>query len=216
VNDLIPLALFITIEPLPIIGFILVLSTDRGIKNGAAFIGAWFACIVAIIVATLALTGGKPLSTASAPATATLVANVVIGLGLLALAIERRMHPRPEPPPAPSWAKRLDDLHPGGAAALGVLLQPWPLVAAGAADVAAADLSKAASVAQLVIFAIVATASLLAMQIASMASPEAAHARLERLRGWIDRHRNQAITVLAFVVGLWLTAKGIYGLVTQA
>jgi Sap, sulfolipid-1-addressing protein len=71
-------------------------------------------------------------------------------------------------------------------------------------------------VAQLVVFALVATSALIAMQIWSMASPEAAHAKLEALRAWIDRHRNRAITILAAVVGLWLTIKGGYGLITQS
>lgn len=97
---------------------------------------------------------------------------------------------------------------------LGVLLQPWPLIAAGTADVVKADLSKAASIAQLVAFGLLATTGLLAMQVWSMASPEAALAKLDGLRAWIDRHRNQAITILAFVVGAWLVAKSVYELAT--
>ena len=215
-NDLIPLGIAITIEPLPVIGFILVLSTDRGVRNGAAFLAAWIACIVAIIAATAALTGGHPMSTHSLPATATYIAELVVGLGLIAVAVERRLHPRPEPPPAPGWAARLDHLGVGGAAALGFLLQPWPLVGAAAADVMAADLSKAASVAQLVGFTALASSSLLAMEIWSASSPDAAHARLEALRNWLEGHRNQAITILAAIIGLWLVAKGGYGLLNRS
>lgn len=213
-NDLIPLGLAIAIEPLPIIGFILVLSTDRGVRNGGAFLGAWVACLIAVMAATLALTGGAPVASSSIPAAASSVVSLLIGLLLLGVAIERRVHPRPEPPPPPGWAKRLDDLHPTGAAVLGVLLQPWPLVAAGAADVMKADLTKGESIAQLVAFAVLATSGLLAMQIWSMASPEAAHAKLDALRAWIDRHRDQAITILAFLVGGWLVVKSVDGLAT--
>ena len=215
-NDLIPLGITVAIEPLPVIGFILVLSTDRGVRNGAAFLAAWVTCIVAIIVATIALTGGKPVSTNSLPATATFVAELVVGLGLIGLAIERRLHPRPEPPPAPGWTSRLDGMGAGGAAVLGVLLQPWPLIGAAAADVLAADLSKAAAVAQLVAFTVLASSSLLAMEIWSASSPEAAHARLEGLRHWLEGHRNRAITILAAIVGLWLVVKGGYGLINQS
>jgi hypothetical protein len=216
VNDLIPLGVLITIEPLPVIGFILVLSTDRGTRNGAAFIAAWVACIVGIIVATLALTGGEPVAPASAPATASYVVQLLLGVVLLGVAVERRLHPRPEPPPAPSWARRLDGMHAGGAALVGFLLQPWALVAAAAADVLQADLSKGATVAQLVVFSVVATSSLLAMQIYSMTNPERARATLDALRHWIDRHRNRAITGLAVVVGLWLATKGVLGLIGQS
>jgi hypothetical protein len=215
-NDLIPLGITIAIEPLPVIGFILVLSTDRGVRNGAAFLTAWVACIVAILAATAALTGGKPVSTSSLPATLTYWAEIIVGLGLVGLAIERRLHPRPEPPPAPGWASRLDNMHAAGAAVLGVLLQPWPLVGAAAADVLAADLSKAQAVAQLVAFTVLASSSLLIMEIWVATSPERARARLEALRHWLEGHRNQAITLLAAVVGLWLLVKGGYGLISQS
>ena len=213
-NDALLLALTITLEPLPIIGFILVLSTDRGSRNGAAFIVGWMACFVAMIGLTLALTGGDPVQTSSVPDTAGLVVSALIGAGFLFLAWTRYRHPKTGPQKEPSWMKRLDGLHTGGAALLGVLLQPWPLVAAGAVDVSQAQLSSTASVIALVAFCIVGTGSLLIMEGYALASPENSRAALARLRSWLEGHRDQAITVLATAVGAWLLFKGIYGLVT--
>ena len=110
--------------------------------------------------------------------------------------------------------KRLDGLNVGGAAVLGVLLQPWPLVAAGAIDVSQAQLSSTWSVIGLVAFCIVGSASLLIMEGYALASPENSRAALKRLRAWLEGHRDQAITVLAAVIGAWLLIKGVYGLVT--
>jgi len=214
VNELVPLAIVITLEPLPVAGFILVLSTDRGTRNGAAFIGAWVATLIAIIIATLLLTGGTPVQSASLPARAVSIAYLAIGLLLLGVALRRSRIPVVDPPPQPEWVKRLDDMKPPGAALLGFLLQPWPLVAAGAATVMTSSASKSADVIQLVAFVVISTSSIAAMEIYSLAAPDAAEAKLDALRSWIDRHRNRAIVILALVVGLYLIGKGIYGLVT--
>lgn len=213
-NDLIPLAIVITLEPLPVIGFILVLSTDRGTRNGAAFIAGWVATLVVIIAGTLLMTGGEPVQHDTLPQRGVLIAYIVLGLLLLAVAFRRSRMPVVDPPPQPSWVARLDDMKPTGAAVLGFLLQPWPLVAAGAATVADSGASQTAMVAQLVAFVVLATSSIAAMEIYSLTAPEAAHAKLEALRSWLDRHRNRAIVVLSAVVGVYLIAKGVYGLVT--
>ena len=130
-GDLLLLGVVIALEPLPIIGFILVLSTPRGPRNGLGFIGGWVVCLAAIIVAAAALDGGKPLKSGSAPSTAAAAVTIALGVGLGAYAAWKHLHPRTGPPKQPGWAKKLDQIGPGGAAVIGVLLQPWALVAAG-------------------------------------------------------------------------------------
>jgi len=214
VNDALLIALTITLEPLPIIGFILVLSTDRGARNGAAFIAGWMACFVVMIAGTLALTGGDPVQGGTVPATGGLIASAVIGAGFLVMAWIRYRHPKTGPRTEPSWMKRLDGMQAGGAAVLGVLLQPWPLVAAGAVDVSQAQLSNAWHVAGLALFCLVGSGSLLIMEGYTLAAPERSRAALMRLKAWIEGHRDQAITMLAAGIGAYLLAKGVYGLAT--
>lgn len=60
VIDLLLIALAITLDPLPIMAFVLVVASDRGVWKGLAFILAWLACLVAVIALVLALTGGQP------------------------------------------------------------------------------------------------------------------------------------------------------------
>ncbi len=213
-GDLILLGAAITLEPLPIIAFILVLSTDGGTRNGLAFIGAWLACLIGVIAATLAFTGGKPPASSSAPATAVTVALLVLGIGFLVVAFRRYRRPAPTETKPPAWMKRIDGMRLSGAAVLGVLMQPWPLVAAGAGIVTEADLSNAWSFVALVGFCLIATSSLATMEIYSIAAPEAAADRLAALHSWIDRHRAQAITVLSAVLGLYLISKSLIGLIT--
>ena len=42
-------ALGVTLEPLPIVAFILLLSAERGIVKGLGFILGWVACLVVVI-----------------------------------------------------------------------------------------------------------------------------------------------------------------------
>jgi threonine/homoserine/homoserine lactone efflux protein len=212
VNDLIALGVLITIEPLPVIGFIVVLSTDRGVRNGAAFIAGWILCLIAIVVATVAVTGGKPPSSGSTPSQAVDVLTIAIGAFLLGFAAQRRRRPPVAYRKRPAWMDRVDRMKAPSAATLGVLLQPWPIVAAGAASVAQADLSNAAQVVQLVLFVLLASSSLLTMEIYSIASPDAARAKLDSLREWLDTNRDRGLVVISGALGIWLIAKGFYQL----
>jgi hypothetical protein len=215
VLELIALGVVIAIEPLPIIGFILVLGTDRGARNGAAFIVAWVLCLIVVIVGTLALTGGAPPRQGTAPANLVGVVYVALGAFLLGVAARVRQRPADVPRPQPSWMKRVDGMQAGGAALLGFLLQPWGLVAAGAAAVSQADVSNGLAVASLVLFAVLGTSVLLTMEIYTIRQPEAARAKLDALHGWLDRHRDQGIVILSASVGAWLVVQGLITLITQ-
>jgi hypothetical protein len=215
--ELVLLGLVIALMPLSLVAFILVLSTSRGARNGAGFIAGWVFSLVAVIAITLAFTGGDPVRQNTTPDTAASVVQLLLGLAFLAYAFRRRGRPTGDdalPAKQPGWTRRLDDMKPWGAAVLGLLLQPWGLVGAGAVVVMHADLSNAASVIGLVLFCAVASSAIVAMEVHTLRSPAEAAARLDRLRAWIDRHRDRAVTILTFVVGWWLTLEGAIRLVT--
>jgi len=212
-NDLIPTAIVIAIEPLPIVGFILVVSTERGVRNGAAYIAAWLGTIIAILLGTVLLTGGEPLKTESVPGQAMLIGYVVIGIACLGLALRRSRAEVPDPPPQPSWMSRLDGMTMSGAAALGFLLQPWTLVALGVSTVLTSGTSGTTQVIELVLFVVISTSTLAAMEIYTVVSPATAGSKLAALRTWVDRNRNRSIIILLIIIGCYLIAKGVYGLV---
>ncbi|MFG2989717.1 GAP family protein [Streptomyces sp. NPDC048257] len=227
VLDLVLIALAIALFPLPLMAFILVLSSARGVWKGLAFILAWFACLVAVIAIVLALTGGEPPSPRSPPGVAAIAAKLAIGVSLVFYGL-RRYRSRaaraatadagasgdsgdaaaPESP-APS---RMDSGSVWAPAGLAVLLQPWGLVAAGASTVVQADASHATTFVALFAFCLLASSGLLAAELYMVFAPEAAHARLLRMRAWMDGHKEQAIVCVCLLLGLWLTAQSIYQL----
>ncbi len=211
--DLLLIGLGITLEPFPLTAFILILSAEKGTRKGLAFILGWLACLVVVVAAVILLTGGNPPRPSTAPSTAALAVKLALGIVLIGFGWRqwRRMG-RPRKPP--TWMARLDGLSLWAAAGLAAFLQPWTLVAAGAATVTQAKLSTAADYLTLMLFILLATASFLYLELYAAFAPAAAGARLERLRTWLDTHRDQVIIVLSLLLGFWLAGKSIYLLVS--
>lgn len=213
VLDLVLIALGVTLEPIPITGFILLLSARAGVRKGAAFIAAWLASIVVIVVAVVLITGGKPPKPSTAPSTAVLTIKIFLGAALILYAVHRARRLGQPPKPA-TWMSRIDQLSLPAVAGVAVLVQPWVLVAAGAATVAQMNTSSVASVILLVGFCLLCSASFLAMEIHVVRSPDVASRRLERLRSWLDTHRDHVIVILCLVIGFWLVGNSSYLIAT--
>lgn len=213
VVDLVLVGLAVTLEPVPNTGFIVLLTGSRGPRKGTAFILGWFLSLAVVVVATVAVTGGAPPQSSTAPATALLGLKLAIGVVLIVVAMWYP-HRRRGRAAAPSWMDRVDRLSLWVAAGLGALLQPWVLVAAGAATVAQLHVSSIWSGLLLVGFCLLCTATLLAMAVYTAAAPVAAAARLAALRGWLDAHRERVVVVVALVVGGWLVADNLFLLVS--
>lgn len=209
VFDLILIAVVVTLEPIPITGFIIVLSARQGTFKGASFILGWLLSLVVVIAITVLATGGKPPRPSTAPSTAVLAVKAVLGAALIVIAFHRRRQTgRPKKPAA--WMVKIDGMSVWAAAPLGLLLQPWVLVGAGAAGITELHVSSIESYVLLVVFCLVCTSSYLAMELFAVFSPESTKARLDGLRNWIDTHRDQVIVILALVAGLWLVGDSLY------
>ncbi|MFJ6938777.1 GAP family protein [Streptomyces sp. NPDC101132] len=212
VVDLVVIGTAITFGPLHNSACMLLLTSARGVHKGLAFLLSWLANLVVVIACVLLLTGGTPPERHSTPSTAADAAKLAIGVGLVLFGGYRlRRPPRPHGPPR--WAARIDRASLGTAAALAWLLQPWGLVAAGAATVVNADLSSVSDWLALTGYCVLATLSLLAMELYTVWAPAAARTRLSALRTWLEQHQEQLVVTLSLLAGLWLTAGGILALV---
>ncbi|MFJ3098970.1 GAP family protein [Streptomyces hydrogenans] len=212
VLDLMVIGTAVTLGPLHNSAFILLLFTRRGVRLGLAFLLSWLADLVAVIAVVMLLTGGRPPARHSAPSTAAIIAKLVIGLALVLYGLYRHHRP-PRPHGPPRWAARIDNASPATAAGLAWLLQPWGLVAAGAATVVDADLSTLSDWLALAGYCLLATLSLIAMEMYVVREPAAAEARLHALRSRLGRHQERLIVSLSVAAGLWLTARSAYQLV---
>jgi hypothetical protein len=213
VLDLVIIGLAISLEPLSLVAFILILGSARGLRKGLALILGWTGCLVVVIATVVLVTGGNPPRPNTAPSTGVLVVKALLGALLIWVGLRQRRR-RGRPRKQPGWVARLDRLSLWAAAGLGVFLQPWSLVAIGAATVVQAKLSTFGDWLALVMFCLLATSSFLVMELYAAFRPAAAQARFARLQAWIDTNRDQAIVVGALLIGAYLLGSSIYLIVS--
>ncbi len=209
VLNLLLIGLAITLEPFPLTAFILLLSAEKGIFKGLAFILGWLACLVVVVAAVTLSTQGKPPAPNTVPSNAALAVKLALGVALILYAV-RKWRRRAIPRKPPTWMARLDGVSLWAAAGLAVFLQPWALVAAGAATITEAKLAGLADYLTLVLFVLLATASFLYLELYATLAPAAAGVRLQQLRTWLDIHRDQVIVLLCLLLGLWLVGNSLY------
>ena len=142
VLDLMLIGLAITLEPIPLTAFILILASKNGTRKGAAFVFGWLLSLVIVVAVTLLATGNKPPQSNTAPSLASLAVKVAIGAVLLVIGVRHwRKLGQPKPPKkTPKWQTGIDDMSPWYAMGLAPLTQPWGLVAAGVATIVEACL----------------------------------------------------------------------------
>jgi Sap, sulfolipid-1-addressing protein len=214
--DLILIGLAVTLDPLPLTAFLIVLPSERGALKGAAFVFGWLVSLAAVVTITVLATGNSPPKPATAPSLAALAVKIVLGVILVMIAVRHiRARSRPKPPKKPpKWQEHVDSMSPWFALALAPALQPWVLIGAGAATVVEAKLSSWASFLALSLYCVVASSSYLTMEIYAVVRPARSQALLARSRAWIDSHTDQAIIVGSLIIGFWLIADSLYLIIT--
>jgi threonine/homoserine/homoserine lactone efflux protein len=214
--NLVLIALAVTLDPLPLTAFLIVLPSKRGARKGAAFVFGWLVSLAAVVTITVVATGNNPPKASTAPSLAALAVKIALGVVLVWIAVRHiRARSRPKPPKKPpKWQEHVDNMSPWFAMALAPTLQPWVLIGAGAATVVEAKLTSWESFLALVLYCLLASASYLAMEIYAVVRPDQSQALLGRFRTWINDHTDQGIILGSLLIGFWLIGDSIYLAVT--
>ena len=212
VLNLLLIGLVIAFDPLPLTGFMVVLPSERGVLKGAAFVFGWLVSLAVVVTITVLATGNNPPKPSTAPSLASLAVKIAIGAVLVVIAVRhrRKIGQPKKPKKPPKWQASVDKMSPWFAMALAPALQPWGLIAAGAATVVEAKLSSWESYLALFGFCVLASSTYLGMEIYAAIRPEASQALLGRLRKWIDSHTDQVIIWGSLILGFWLIANSLY------
>jgi hypothetical protein len=215
--DLIVIGLGIALSPIALTPFLLILTSQRGVRNGAAFMLGWLVSLSAVVAVTLAITQDSPPKPSSAPSIAALVIKLLIGLALVVAGIrQRRRMGRPKPPKkTPRWEASIDNMSMWFAFALAPLTQAWGMIAAGVTVIVNADLGSWQDDLALVLFCLVASSVVITLELFATFRRERARAFTTAIRSWIEGHLDQVIVVLFLGIGLYLVASSIYGLATS-
>jgi threonine/homoserine/homoserine lactone efflux protein len=217
VLNLLVIGLAIAVDPLPLTAFIVVLPSKHGVSKGAAFLFGWLVSLAIVVTVTVLATGNNPPKPNTVPSLASLAVKILIGTLLVLIAVrQRRRLRRPKKPKKPpKWQENVDNMSPWFTMVLAPALQPWTLIAAGAATVVEAKLSSRGSYLALIGFCVVASASYIAMEICAGFKPDQSQAFLARFRTWMETHTDQAVIVGCLLLGFWLIASSIYYVISS-
>ena len=212
VLDLMLIGLAVTLDPLPLTAFLVVLPSQRGVLKGAAFVFGWLVSLAIVVTITVTATGNDPPKPATVPSLAVLAIKIVLGVVLVRIAIRHiRARSQPKPPKKPpKWQAHVDSMSPWFAMALAPTLQPWVLIGLGAATVVEAKLSSWESFLALGLYCVLASSSYLTMEIYAVVRPAQSQALLVRCKTWVDSHIDQAIIIGSLFIGLWFIADSLY------
>ena len=204
--ELLPIALAITLEPIPLTAVTLVLGSERGTRKGAMFILGWMLSMAIVVALTLLATGNNPPRPHTAPSVAALAVKLLIGVVLVGIAFrEWRIEREPRKPKAPpKWESKIDQMSLWFAFALGPIVQPWGLIAAGSAIIVEAKVTTWQSTIALSLFCIVGTITYVAMELYALLRPAKTRAFVASLRRWVTSHTDQIIIVISLALGRWL------------
>ena len=212
VLDLLLIGLAVSLDPLPLTAFVVILPSQRGVRKGAAYLFGWLVSLAIVVAVTVIATGNNPPKPNTVPSLASLAVKIAIGAFLVVIAIrQRRRMGRPKPPKKPpKWQEHVDNMSPWFAMGLAPALQPWTLIAAGAATVVQAKLSSWESYLALIGFCLLGSASYIAMEIYAGFRPKQSQAFLAKFRAWMETRTDQVIIVGSLLLGFWLIASSIY------
>jgi Sap, sulfolipid-1-addressing protein len=212
VLDLMLIGVAVTLDPLPLTAFLVVLPSTRGVRKGAAFVFGWLVSLAIVVTITVTATGNNPPKPATVPSLAALAIKIVLGVVLVRIAVRHiRARGQPKPPKKPpKWQAHVDSMSPWFAMALAPTLQPWVLIGLGAATVVEAKLSSWESFLALGLYCVLASSSYLTMEIYAVVRPAQSQALLVRCKTWVDSHIDQAIIIGSLLIGLWFIADSLY------
>jgi threonine/homoserine/homoserine lactone efflux protein len=214
IGELLPLAIGVSISPLPIIAMIVLLMSPRARVSAPAFVLGWVAAVTAALIVFAFLSGlgvGK-----GGKGTVAAIVKLVLGTGLLFLAYkEWRARPAPgESGQLPHWLDAVENMGPLTAGGFGFAIyaaNPKNLTVGIAAGVAFASahlpLEQAAVVCA--IYTLLATSTVILPVTAFFVAEKRARPWLDEMRDWLTQHNSAVMAVLLLVIGTMMIGKGV-------
>jgi threonine/homoserine/homoserine lactone efflux protein len=217
IGQLLPTAVGVMLSPLPIVGVILMLLSNKAKVNGPMFLLGWLAGLAIVVGGIVAFVNPDRLNQSSGePSTLNGVLHLVLGALLLLLAV-KQLKGRPkkgEDPEMPKWMAKMQDASPIFAFGMGAFLSglnPKNLIfdIAAAASIAAADLSTTEQIVAVVVFMILASLTIGVPVIWYLVAGESAKAKLDTLRGYLVQYNWVIMCVLFLVLGVKLIGQAL-------
>ncbi len=220
IGDILPLAIGVAISPVPIIAVILMLFSKRARSNGLAFLAGWVLALTVVGTVVLLLANAGKISSEGTPSTLSYVVKLLLGLLFWFLAY-RNWQTRPkegEEPATPKWMAAIDSFTAGRALGISALLagvnpKNLGLTLAAAVTIAQAGLTGGQSAVALLVFVVIASATVAVPVLYYLVAGESAAKTLEGWKAWLLANNATVMFVLFLVLGAKLAGDGLAGLI---
>jgi hypothetical protein len=216
ISEVLPFAIGVAISPVPIIGIILILFSNRARVNGLAFLFGWVAGLAVVGTAVYLFADAADAATDSTNSDSISWGKIALGVVLLGLARRNfAKQPTPgQPAELPKWMATVETITPvkamGLAMVLAVVNPKNLLLTVGAcAGLGQLGLSTGDAVVALVVFVAVSSLSILFAVGYELVGGDRARNTLEQMKEWMTEHNHAVMAVLFLVFGVVLIAKGI-------
>jgi hypothetical protein len=215
-GDALPAAVGIAISPIPIVLVILMLVSARAKVNGPAFLAGWLGGVLVVSGVAFALADAADAATDADAADGFNVFQLVLGLLFVALAVKQGRS-RPEPgtePEQPKLFAAVDTMGGGKAVGLGFIAaaanpKNLPLGASAGIAIAQAGATGSDGVIALVLFTLIASASVAAPVVVYFALGDRADAMLASWKTWLIANNATVMMVLFAVLGAKMIGTGL-------
>ncbi len=212
-SNLLPLALGVTISPIPIAAVILVMMSANGVQKGWAFLIGWTIGLIGIL--TVASSVFNKLSIAGAAGeTGNTAAYFQMGFGvtliILALRLWLKRPRKGEVVQAPGWMQSLNRIGFLGSLGVGLFLVVANVknlpISVSAASMIASHSSKWVSVC---CFTMIASLGVLVPVVVNQLGGEKTAAILQKWKLWLNTHNSIILAGLFLIIGISALIKGL-------
>ncbi|MGW5386711.1 GAP family protein [Nocardia sp. NPDC003963] len=215
IGDLLPLAVGVSISPIPLVAAMLMILSKNASAAAGGFAVGWTAGIALATAIFAVLAAVLGLSADTEPGAAAAWLEVALGLLLLAVAVVQWRHRADTA--EPGWMRGIDSLTAGRAVLLGAALaavNPKNLLLCAAAGVAvgASGLGVGARIFAGVVFTVLAAASVLGVVLGYAVAADRVRGTLDRARAWLAANNHMVMAIVLLVMGAVVLGKGLGGL----
>jgi hypothetical protein len=209
--QILPVAIAITVNPVPIIAALLMTATRRPIVNGLTYVTVLVVVMAALGAVVLLLFHDVAFTPGDDVAYLIRVAWLLVGLAFVAAFVVLWLR-KPAPDDGerePRWMRIVTAMGPGGAAVVGLLLVNYEMQTPAMMDILGGDLSRVEAFVALAVFVVVACSIPAAIIVASIAARRRLAGVMERAKAWLTVHQRPILLVLFAAIGAIYTTKGI-------
>jgi len=209
--QILPVAVAITVNPVPIIAALLMTATRRPVLNGLTYVAVLVVVMAALGVVVIVLFHDIAFTSNDDVAYLIRVAWLLVGLAFLAafFVLWLRKPSADAGEHESRWMRIVTGMGPSGAAVVGLLLVNYEMQTPAMMDILGGDLSRIEAFVALAVFVVVACSIPTAIVVASIVARRRVAAFMERAKAWLTVHQRPILLVLFAAIGVIYTAKGI-------